>query len=66
MNLREIGWDGVDWFDLVRSCEHGSEPSSSTTFGKFSQIDEKLLNLARRNVSGSFYFSHHVYAHTAC
>jgi hypothetical protein len=36
MNLREIGWDGVDWIDnglgygLVEgSCEHGIEPSGS-------------------------------------
>lgn len=49
-NLREIGWDGVDWIDLVRSCEHRNEPSSFTTFGKFSQIDEKLFDFARRNV----------------
>ena len=26
MNIREIGWNGVDWIDLVRSCEHGNEP----------------------------------------
>ena len=44
MNLREIGWDGVGWIGLVRSCEHGNEPSSSTTFRKFSQIDEKLTS----------------------
>jgi hypothetical protein len=36
MDLREIGWDGVDWVDLVQdkgplegSCEHGDEPSGS-------------------------------------
>jgi len=63
INLRELGWDGVDWIDLARSCEHGNEPSSSTTFGEFSRIDKKL-NFARRNVSCSFYFSH--YIHMAC
>jgi hypothetical protein len=36
MDLREIGWDGVDWIDLAEdmdqwrgSCEHGNEPSGS-------------------------------------
>jgi hypothetical protein len=36
MDLREIGWDGMDWIDLARdkgpvggSCERGSEPSRS-------------------------------------
>jgi hypothetical protein len=35
MNLREMGWDGVDWVDLAQegpvegSCEHGDEPSGS-------------------------------------
>jgi hypothetical protein len=33
MNLRDIGWDGIDWIDLCQeepvegSCEHGNEPS---------------------------------------
>jgi hypothetical protein len=36
MDLREIGWDGVDWIELAQdkapvegSCEHGEEPSGS-------------------------------------
>jgi hypothetical protein len=36
MDLREIGWDGVDWVDLAQdkgplegSCEHGDKPSGS-------------------------------------
>jgi hypothetical protein len=35
MDLREIGWDGVDWIDLAqdrdqwRALEHGNEPSGS-------------------------------------
>jgi hypothetical protein len=35
MDLREIGWDGVDWIDLAEdklvegSCEHGNESSGS-------------------------------------
>jgi hypothetical protein len=41
IDLREIGWNGVDWIDLAHdrdqwralvvegSCEHGDEPSSS-------------------------------------
>jgi hypothetical protein len=34
MDLREIGWDVVDWVDqaqgpLEGSCEHGDEPSGS-------------------------------------
>jgi hypothetical protein len=31
--LREIGWGGMDWIDLVQnmegSCEHSNEPSGS-------------------------------------
>jgi hypothetical protein len=27
MDLREIGWDGVDWIDMAQ--EHGIEPSGS-------------------------------------
>jgi hypothetical protein len=31
MDLREIGWDGMDWIELAQdrdqgSCEHGNEP----------------------------------------
>jgi hypothetical protein len=36
MNLREIGWSGMDWIDLAqnrdqwrRSCEHSNETSGS-------------------------------------
>jgi hypothetical protein len=36
MNLREIGWDGMDWIDLTQerdqwrgSCEHGNKSSGS-------------------------------------
>jgi hypothetical protein len=35
MDLREIGWDGMDWINLAQdrdsgvSCEHGNEPSGS-------------------------------------
>jgi hypothetical protein len=34
MDLREIGWDGMDWIYLAQglvegSCEHGNEPSGS-------------------------------------
>jgi hypothetical protein len=35
MDLREIGWDGMDWMIWFRIgtsgglCEHGTEPSSS-------------------------------------
>jgi hypothetical protein len=32
MDLREIGWDGVDWIDLAQNkdqCEHGNEPLCS-------------------------------------
>jgi hypothetical protein len=34
IDLREIGWDGMDWIDLAQgpvegSCEHGDEPSGS-------------------------------------
>jgi hypothetical protein len=37
MDLRDIGWDSMDWIELAQdregpvegSCEHGDEPSSS-------------------------------------
>jgi hypothetical protein len=36
MDLRGIGWDGMEWIDLVQDkrpvegcCEHGNEPSGS-------------------------------------
>jgi hypothetical protein len=29
MDLREVGWDGMDWIELEDSCEHGDEPSGS-------------------------------------
>jgi hypothetical protein len=35
MNLREIGWGGMDWIDLAQdrgSCKHGNEPSGSIKF----------------------------------
>jgi hypothetical protein len=39
MDLREIGWDGIDWIDLAQavegSCEHGNEHSGSINAGKF-------------------------------
>jgi hypothetical protein len=42
MNLREIGWEVVDWMDLTQdrhhvagSYEHGNEPSGSITGGGF-------------------------------
>jgi hypothetical protein len=41
MHLREIGWGGMDWIDLVQdrdvegSCEHGIEPSGSVKYWGF-------------------------------
>jgi hypothetical protein len=37
MDLREIGWDGMDLIDVAQntdkcSCEHGNEPSGSIKF----------------------------------
>jgi hypothetical protein len=29
MDLREIGWNGVDWIDMAQDGEHGIEPSGS-------------------------------------
>jgi hypothetical protein len=26
MDLREIGWSGMDWIDLTQDREHGNEP----------------------------------------
>jgi hypothetical protein len=48
MDLREIGWYGVDWIDMAQdsepvegSCEHGIEPSGSM---KCSEVLEWLHN----------------------
>jgi hypothetical protein len=42
MDLREIGWDGMDWIDLAQgrdqwegSCEDGNEPSGSIKCWEF-------------------------------
>jgi hypothetical protein len=40
VDLREIGWEGVDWMHLTQgsvagSCEHGYEPLGSTKGGEF-------------------------------
>jgi hypothetical protein len=39
MDLREIGWDGMDWIDLAQdresSSEHGNEPSVSIKCWEF-------------------------------
>jgi hypothetical protein len=39
MDLREIGWDALDWINMAQdggpvaaSCEHGIEPSGSIKF----------------------------------
>jgi hypothetical protein len=29
MDLREIGWDGMDYIELAQDREHGDEPSGS-------------------------------------
>jgi hypothetical protein len=29
MDLREIGWDGVDWIDMAQDRDHYIEPSGS-------------------------------------
>jgi hypothetical protein len=29
MDLRYIGWDGMDWIDLAQDRDHGEEPSGS-------------------------------------
>jgi hypothetical protein len=35
MDLREIGWHGVDWIDMAQDREYGNEPSVSINAGKF-------------------------------
>jgi hypothetical protein len=42
MDLREIGWDGMNWIDLAQdrdqwrgSCEQGNEPSGSIKCWEF-------------------------------
>jgi hypothetical protein len=40
MYLRETGWGGMDWINLLEpvegSCEHGGETSLYVNFGDFS------------------------------
>ena len=39
INLREVGWGGIDWIDLVQDrdscCEYGDEPSGFRKCGEF-------------------------------
>jgi hypothetical protein len=39
MDLREVGWGGMDWINLAQdrdsSCVHGDEPSGSIKCGEF-------------------------------
>jgi hypothetical protein len=37
MDLREIGWDDIDWIELAQegSCEHGNESSGSIKYWEF-------------------------------
>jgi hypothetical protein len=42
MDLRVIGWEGVDWMDMAPDrdqwqdfCEHGNEPSGCVKCGEF-------------------------------
>jgi hypothetical protein len=42
MDLREIGWGGIDWIDLAQEietvagcCEHDNEPSDSVIYWEF-------------------------------
>jgi hypothetical protein len=39
MNLKEIGWEGVEWVGGWRKvaicCEHGNEPSNSMKLREF-------------------------------
>jgi hypothetical protein len=42
MDLKEIGWESVDWIYLAQDrdqwldfCEHGNEPSGSIKYGRF-------------------------------
>jgi hypothetical protein len=45
IDLREIGWDEMDWIDLAQgregSCEHGEEPSGVL---KFWEVLQQLHN----------------------
>jgi hypothetical protein len=35
MDIKEIGWEDVDWVDFTQDWKHCSEPSGSTIFWKF-------------------------------
>jgi hypothetical protein len=34
MGLKEIGWGGMDWFDMALSCEHNNEPTVYIKYGE--------------------------------
>jgi hypothetical protein len=47
MDLRERGWDGMDWIDLAQgsvqgSCEHSDEPSGSLKMLARSRVAAQL------------------------
>jgi len=35
MDLQEVGCGGMDWIELVGTCECGNEPSGSLKCGEF-------------------------------
>jgi hypothetical protein len=50
MDLRDTGWDYVDWIDVAQdrdSCEHGNEPSGSIKCWKFLSAS-KISRSSRR------------------
>jgi hypothetical protein len=47
MDLREIGWGGIDWIHMIQdrgpACEHGNESSDSIKCCKILSTAERLV-----------------------
>jgi hypothetical protein len=70
IDLREIGWGGMDWMIWLRigtsggSCEHGNEPACSIKFWKILS-NSKLWFLKEASVRGSWLVSYQYVEHIA-
>jgi hypothetical protein len=67
MDLREIGWDGVDWIDRDQwegSCEYGIEPSCSMKCWVVLEWPNEWLSSISKYKYTNLYTLHLTTAHT--
>jgi hypothetical protein len=53
MDLREVGWGGIDWINLTQrpmksSCEHGNELSGSIKCWDITWVIEQMVGYQER------------------